>query len=178
MTRQNRGSHRRAHRTNMRGQRGRCQVRAKMELCPNEKADHEEQSEDGDAVFSAVHAVLKRSLGPKKWRVKEERWECSTYTTCLGRPSTDSKRNAIHFFRERSAARLAFVVEAQIFHSSLQASSRSPVVASLLWIISGRALQIILYTLLYHSLSCVQLPRCPHTTFCEEQKHQSRYWCL
>jgi hypothetical protein len=80
----------------MRGQRGRCQVRAKMELCPNEKADHEEQSEDGDAVFSAVHAVLKRSLGPKKWRVKEERCECSTYTTCLlahpqirkGTPST------------------------------------------------------------------------------------------
>jgi hypothetical protein len=51
-----------------------------MELRPNEKADHEEQSEDEDAVFSAVHAVLKRSLGPKKWRVKEERCKCPAPT--------------------------------------------------------------------------------------------------
>jgi hypothetical protein len=44
-----------------------------MELRPNEKDNHEEPREDADALFSAVHAILKRSLGPKKWWVKEER---------------------------------------------------------------------------------------------------------
>jgi hypothetical protein len=59
-----------------------------MELRPNEKDNHEEQREDADALFSAVHAVVKRSLGPNKWPVKEERCECSTYTTLLTRPFT------------------------------------------------------------------------------------------
>jgi len=42
---------------------------------------------------------------------------------------------------------LPSVYEARFFHSSLQASSRSPVVASLPWMISGRALRIILFVL-------------------------------
>jgi hypothetical protein len=52
-----------------------------MELRPNEEDNHEEQRENANALLFAFHALLERSLGPKKRWVKEERCECFTYTT-------------------------------------------------------------------------------------------------